>query len=234
MKKYFIPMFMFILLVLSVKSYASIIDFEGVITRIYEYNSSTGKTTYKDSSNLFGDVFSLNDVYTGTFTYNHAGTQLGGNENYAVYNHNTIKGITVNIGNYIFDSYNDNRETGYLQIQNNLIMTGQSTDGFSVFDKYYKNGKTESAEFYLFDRSASVYHGLSIPEMINMNDFDTRMFHQSFVDNSGNQLHVFGRTTNFNVRVVNGATPTPEPNTLLLLGVGLLTSTNIVRRWRKK
>lgn len=229
MKKYFIPMF--ILMVFAVQSYASTIDFEGTVNRIYEYNRSTGQTTYKDVSDLFGHEFNIGDAYRGTFTFNQTGTRLGGNDNYAVYNHTTVSGITVNIGDYLFDSYNDNRETGYLQIQNNLIMTGDDTDGFSIFDKYYKNGLTESAEFYLFDRSATVYNGLSIPETINMNDFDTRMFHQSFVDNNGNQLHVFGKTTNFNERV--SAAPAPEPTTFLLLGIGLLGATGVIRKSQK-
>ena len=218
-------LFVLIIVVLSSTVHATSIQFNGTVNKIFTYDGNT--IDYVNTSDMFGTSFSIGDTYQGLFDYNPDSSHLViGNDQYSVYNHDTLIGIKTTWADYVFNSYGSTADYGFVQIQNNY-QHGSIKDGFSVSDKYYNNGLTHDAELYLFDDSATVYNDLLLPLNVDLSQFNVSIFHQSFVDNNGNQLHIYGGIDSLSN--INSA-PVPEPTTFLLFGIGLLGTAWTMRK----
>ncbi len=217
-----------IIVSIATVSNATSITFNGTVNKIFTYDGST--IDYVNSSNLFGNTFTIGDTYSGMFNYDiNNASLIAISPTHAVYNHNTLSGITTtfNQSNYTFNSFGNVNDYGFVQIQNNQVHSGREKDAFNVSDRYYDvdSQLTHDAEFYLFDDTALVYHGLFLPNDVDLMDFNVSIYHQSFIDNTGNQLHVYG-----NIDSIGTPTPTPEPSTCMLVGFGMLSFSWLMRK----
>jgi len=222
----YLTVFLVLFFVTCSNSFATLISYEfsGSLRSMIETDPATGDSKFVPQSDLFSDLILADNAFSGQFTYetNSLGSSI--TDVRAIYR-SALKGLEVNINNdFTFSTYGIG--TGVVNIHNNDQSVVLS-DSFSILDSYYSGENRYTTHIFLFDRSASFTNDILIPDSLDLSSFDnTNSFNTSFVNTvSGDRLSLFGT-----LETLTPLTPTPEPTTILLFGIGLLGVAGISRK----
>jgi hypothetical protein len=222
-------------LLFSISANAGLVtyDYSGTISSLYEAEciqaSSGGCNGYdikhSDSSNMYPDyMFSVGDTFSGSFTYDTQATLSGiSSDGYqAIYLDGVISQIFT-LGSYSAPSAElADGVDGSLSIVDGRY----GTDVFQTGSYYSSSDWFSGATISLQDNTDSIYNDMSIPNALDFNGFHYKGFSLFFLQRSNNdQLQLRGNITS----LVKAPIDVPEPSSIWLFGLALLSIGNILR-----
>lgn len=211
-------------------------NFTATVSTLWEYDKSSGSIQNVLSSGLAGTAVAMNDVLSGSFTYNtdwalsaYQPTPAPTSGSWVMYAAPTsVAAISYSVnGASLYDA------SGFaaVQVQNDAVQPySASRDNFylgnvgSNLAVYY-----QSAGISLQDGTHTVFQSDAIPTNLSLASFSYAMVIGEWLRQSdGDQLHMGATLTSLTPSV----SPVPEAGTASLLGLGLTAVALVARRRR--
>ena len=190
-------------------------EFSGSLYDIIEYQSYTHVNQYA----LSGDFVTVDDTFTGRFTYE-TSTNAFSNDGTRSYYNSALQDFEVTVNHYTFSNSGNRMKS--LSIYNNyqLASVDPPTDMFAIRDSYFSDEYFESGSLSLIDRTASFTDNLLIPENLDLSSFANRnQFKIHFTDRVTEESFSIEGT----LETLSPLNAAPEPSTVILFGMGLLS-----------